>query len=37
MTHIEVIPGHNIGKITTILEVAHDAQVPQTGVIANSH
>ena len=33
-THIEAIPDHNIGIITTITEVAHDAQDLQTGVTA---
>ena len=33
MIHIEAIPGHDIGIIITIPGVAHDAQVPHTGVI----
>ena len=32
MTHIEVIPGHDIGIITTITEVAHNAQALHMGV-----
>ena len=32
--HIEDIPDHNIGIVTTTPEVAHDTQVPHTGVIA---
>ena len=34
MTHIEAILGHDIEIIATTPEVAHDAQVPHTGVIA---
>ena len=34
MTHIEAILDHNMGIITTITGVAHDAQIPHTGVIA---
>ena len=31
---MKAVPGHNIGIITTIPGVAHDAQVPHTRVIA---
>ena len=34
MIHIEAIPGHNIGIIVTTPGVAHNAQVPQTEIIA---
>ena len=34
MTHIEAIPGHDIGMIATTPRVAHYTQVPHTGVIA---
>ena len=34
MIHIETILGRDIGITDTIPEVAHDAQVPHTGVIA---
>ena len=34
MIHIEAVPDHNIGIIFTTPGVAHDAQVPHTGVIA---
>ena len=34
MIHIEAIPDHDIGIIATNPEVAHDAPVPHTGVIA---
>ena len=34
MIHIETIQGHDIGIITTTPGVAHDTQVPHTGVIA---
>ena len=34
MIHLEAIPDHDIGIITTITtEVAHNAPVPHTGVI----
>ena len=32
--HIEAIPDHGIGIFTTTTRVAHDAQIPHTGVIA---
>ena len=31
--HIEAIPDHNIGIITTPTGVAHKAQIPHTGII----
>ena len=34
MICIEAVPGHNIAIIVTILGVAHNAQVPYTGVKA---
>ena len=34
MIPIEAVLDHNIGIITTITGVAHDAQIPHTGVIA---
>ena len=34
MIHTEIIPDHNIGIIATTPGVAHDAQVPHTGVTA---
>ena len=34
MNHIEAVPGHDIGIITTTQGVAYNAQVPQTGIIA---
>ena len=34
MIPIEAIPDHDIGIITATTEVAHDAPVPHTGVIA---
>ena len=34
MIHIEAIPDHDIGIITTTPGVAHNAQAPHTGVIA---
>ena len=33
MTHIKAAPGHDAGIITTTPGVAHNAQVPHTGVI----
>ena len=33
MIHIEAVPGHDTGIITTAPEVAHGAQVLYTGVI----
>ena len=33
MIHIEAIPDYDMGIIATAPEVAHDAQVPYTGVI----
>ena len=32
ITHIEAVPDHDIGIITTITEVAHDVQAPHTRV-----
>ena len=34
MIHIEAVPDHDIRIIATTTGVAHDAQVPHTGVIA---
>ena len=34
MIHIEAIPDHDIGIIATTPEVAHNVQIPHTGVIA---
>ena len=34
MIHMEAIPDHNIGIIATTPGVAHNAQIPHTGVIA---
>ena len=34
MIHTEVIQGHDIGIIATTTGVVHDAQIPDTGVIA---
>ena len=34
MIQIEAIPSHDIGVIATIPGVAHDTQIPHTGVIA---
>ena len=34
MFHIEAIPDYNIEIITTTTGVAHDAQIPHTGVMA---
>ena len=34
MTHIEAVPGHDIGIISTTPGVAHDAEVSHAGITA---
>ena len=34
MIHIEAVPDHDIGIIATTTGVAHNAQIPHTGVVA---